>query len=78
MNLKTLVKITMGKRGMEYLIYIDILRNYIMVRTDDELIREIYTLDDFEQLRILLAAGMRKRLLEAVLKRYDELVKGVR
>jgi len=75
MNLKTLVKITMGKRGMEYLIYIDVLRDYIMVRTDDELIREIYTLDDPEQLRILLAAGMRKRLLEAVLRRYDELVR---
>jgi len=75
MNLKTLVKITMGKRGMEYLIYIDVLRDYIMVRTDDELIREIYTLDDPEQLRRLLAAGMRKRLLEAVLRRYDELVR---
>ena len=52
---------------------LDILRNYLKTTSEDDLTYAIARINRIEQLKILWEAGLKKRLQQAVLKRYEEL-----
>jgi len=61
-------------RGMMHLIQLARLREYIRTTPIEYLIQEIGKLTDLNQLRALVEAGLRPPLLEAVLRRTNELM----
>ena len=66
---------TLQTRGLMHQRNLAILRNYIGTTPENDLIYAIDRINRIDQLKTLWEAGLKVRLQQAVLRRYEELIR---
>jgi len=73
--LETYIKPVLEQKGMAHLNALKSLRWYIRISDETELIKAIEHINNLDYLRILVEAGLKPRLMDAVTTRHDDLTK---